>query len=305
MRMHRVMTLIVGLVVMVGAIAAGALTASAGTGPVAAHRAAARADAAALLARLKLPAGARSSVTEPSGAGAALVTAAQRPVTPNLVDKHGFWVVPGRPAAVLAFIARHAPAGAKLVATESGSADHGLLVDSYGWPARAHVLSTRQIVVAVVSVGRSTALRADALDVWMTPRPASERIPRKVDKLEVTVVNGRRTAQVPLIFTASRQIGHVRALIDGLPAAQPGASSCPADFAIRVRLAFYAAGGTRPLAVARVDPDGCQDVQLAIGSEPQPPLTSEPFPGSGRAHAPSLVTQLDRTLGVTLPVTGP
>ena len=299
------MTLILGLLVLVGAVAAGALTASAGTSPVAAHQAAARADAAALLARLKLPAGARSSRTEPSGAGAALAAAAQRPVTPNLVDKHGFWVVPGRPAAVLAFIARHAPAGAKLVGTESGSADHGLLVDSYGWPARAHVLSTRQLVVGVVSVGRSTALRADALDVWMTPRPASERIPRKVDKLEVTVVNGRRTAQVPLIFTASRQVGHVRALIDGLPAAQPGASSCPADFAIRVRLAFYAAGGTRPLAVARVDPDGCQGVQLAIGSEPQPPLTSEPFPGSGRAHAPSLVTQLDRTLGVTLPVTGP
>ncbi len=300
------MKAIAGLVVALGAIAAGALTASAGTSPSAANEVAARTDAAALLARLTLPAGAQSSAAEPSGAGAALANPGDRPATPNLVDDHGWWVVPGRPAAVLAFIKQHRPAGSRLDETGSGNIGPGYGVAGFSWPARARVLSTRRLVVEVVALsGASTALRADAQAVWMTSRPASERVARAVDRLEVTVVKGTRTTQGPLTFTHSRQLKRVRSLINALPAAQPGVSACPADFAIRVRLAFYSAHSVRPLAVALVDPYGCEGVQLTIKGTPQPPLASAAFPGSGRVHVPPLVTQVDRILGVKLAVAGP
>ena len=297
------------------AIAAGAWTASTGsasaggapaTNAAGVNQAAAHGDAAVLLARLTLPAGAVRSATEPSGAGAVLAKASERPATQNVVDDHGWWVISARPAAVLAFIRSHPPAGSKLVERQSGDASQGFILDEYSWPARAKVLSSRQLVVEVVSLaGGSTALRADAFVVWMKPRPASERIPGGVAELQVTVINGKRPTQGPFTFALSSQLNRVRSVIDALPAAQPGVALCPADFAIRVRLAFYSAHSARPLAVARVDPDGCEGVQLTVNRRSQPPLSSAAFPGSGRVHAPPLVNQLDRILGVKLAVTGP
>ncbi len=303
MHRRRVIKAIAGLVVALGVLAAGALTASAGTSSTAANEAAAHTDAAALLARLTLPAGAQSSVAEPSGAGAALANPGDRPATPNLVDDHAWWLVPGRPAAVLAFIKQHRPAGSTLDETGSGNVGPGYGVAGFSWPTRAGVLLTRRLVVEVVALSRaSTALRADAQAVWMTSRPPSERVARGVDRLRVTVVKGKRTTQGPLTFTRSSQLERVRSLINALPAAQPGAAACPADFAIRVRLAFYSAHSARPAAVALVDPYGCEGVQLTIKGRSQPPLASAAFPGSGRAHVPPLVTQVGRILGVKLAV---
>jgi hypothetical protein len=290
--------------VALGALAAGAWAAAPSTTSGAnANKAAARSDAAALLARLTLPAGAQSSATEPRGDGGALASPGERPATPNLVDDHVWWLVPGSSKAVLSFIEKHTPAGSKLDETGSSNIAPGYRLVGYSWPARAGVLSSRELVVEVVSLkGGSTALRADALVVWMTPRPASERIPRLVRRLQVTVLSAKRTTEGPLTFTSSKQVSGVRSLIDRLPVAQPGAVACPADFAIRVRLAFYSARSARPVAVADVDPSGCQGVALTIKGRSQPPLTSAAFPGSGRVHAPSLITQLDRILGVRLNV---
>jgi hypothetical protein len=76
--------------------------------------------------------------------------------------------------------------------------------------------------------------------------------------------------------------------------------ACPADFGIRIRLAFHGTG-RRPLAVALVDPGGCGDVELRIAGRSQPPLTSSPFPGSGLSGGGgSLVAQLETALGVKL-----
>jgi hypothetical protein len=289
---------------LIVALAAGAWAAAPSTTSGAnANKAAARSESAALLARLTLPAGAQSSATEPSGDGAALANPAERPATPNLVDDHGWWIVPGGPNAVLAFIAQHPPSGSKLDQAGSSNIAPGYRDVGYSWPARAGVLSTRELVVEVVALkGGSTALRADALVVWIAPRPASERIARGVDRLQVKVVNGKRTTQGPLTFTNSGQVSRVRALIDRLPLGQPGAVACPADFAIRVRLAFYSTRSARPVAVADVDPNGYEGVRLTIKGRSQPPLTSAAFPGSGRVHVPSLITQLDRILGVALNV---
>jgi hypothetical protein len=75
-------------------------------------------------------------------------------------------------------------------------------------------------------------------------------------------------------------------LLNALPAAQPGALSCPMDRGVRVRLVF------RPRrAVAVVDPSGCETVTLTVHGRRQPPL----------AGSPKLIRQLARALGVRPP----
>jgi hypothetical protein len=115
----------------------------------------------------------------------------------------------------------------------------------------------------------------------------------------VSVIQKKRFLDGPLRFTTRRAVLKARALIDSLPALQPGVFACPADFGIRVRLAFYGAG-RRALAVALVNPGGCGDVQLTIAGKRQPQLTSSAFPGSGRAARPSLVSQIDAALSIKL-----
>jgi hypothetical protein len=290
---------LVAIVAMAGFLLA-AFGPSVSSGPAAANGRTARRDAAALLARLRLPHGAIRSESEPQGGGQALANPASQPGTPNLAKAHAWWVVPGTPAAAISFIRAHPPAGSRLIESGSGTAGRPYQMVGYGWPARLHILATRWLVVEAVSLGDDrTALRADGEVVWITPRPASERVPARVRRLVVSVVRRRRILDGPMSFTAHGPVRKVRALIDGLPAFQPGAFSCPADFGIRVRLAFY---GTRrrAMAVALANPGGCGDVQLTIGGRPQPPLTSSAFPGSGRAGLPSLVKQIEAALSIKL-----
>jgi hypothetical protein len=105
-------------------------------------------------------------------------------------------------------------------------------------------------------------------------------------------LEGEQPKQRPLLVTSAKKIDEVIALLGALPTTRPGIRSCPADFGIRVRLAFRTSHGTTPLALAEVDPQGCGGVQLTIGDTPQPELEG----GS------SLIRQIDHVLGVKLDV---
>jgi hypothetical protein len=163
------------------------------------------------------------------------------------------------------------------------------------------VLSTRWLVVEVVQLpGGSTGLRADAQVVWVKPRPASEQIPPGAHLLRVSVgtaIPANKPKQRPFTVTSPKILHRILALLNALPAAQPGARSCPIDFGIRVRLAFYVRRRMAPLAVAVIDPGGCGGVGLTIGGRSQPSLEGEGLPGSPRA---SLIQRLDSILGVKL-----
>jgi hypothetical protein len=276
----------------------------AGSRSASANRHAARTDAAALLSRLRLPADAIRTASAPSGAVSSLAQAFGAPATPNLVDRHAWWAVPMTPAALLSFIEHHHPAGSKL--EQSGLGSTGPQMVGYGWPARRGALSTRWLVIETAALANgSTALRADAEVVWITPRPAFERIPAQVDRLTVSVARARSVVQGPFIVqgpftvTAPNRIRRVRSLVNALPLAQPGVSACPVDLGITIRLTFIGRRGRR-LAGAVVDPGGCQNVSLTIAGQGEPLLTSAAFPGSGRRVRFSLVDQLDAALRVRL-----
>lgn len=262
------------------------------------NESAAQFDAGSLLSELPLPLGATQSAIEPAGDDSLLAQpGAGPPATPNVVDDHAWWLVPGAPAQVLAYIREHLPAGATRALTSRGLTGTNVPdneAEAFAWPPIADVSAMRWLVVEVVQLpDGSTGLRADAQVVWLTPRPVSETIPPGSRLLRISV-NGslkeEQPKQRPLVVTTARKIRAIVALLDALPAAQPGVRSCPADFGIRVRLAFYAGHGRRPLVLAVVDPHGCGGVQLTIGGTQQPALQ-----GGGE-----LIGRIDHVLGVKL-----
>jgi hypothetical protein len=261
------------------------------------NEAAAQSDAASLLTELALPAGASRSSVEPAGDDSLLAQpGVGPPATPNVVDDHAWWIVPGTPAEVLAYIRPHLPAGTTPAVTDGGLSGPNVPdneSDAFAWTPIAGVLATRWLVVEVVQLANgSTGLRADAQVVWVTPRPASEAIPPGSHLLRISVhgsLRGERPMQRPFSVTSAKKIDAIVALLNALPASQPGTRSCPADFGIRVRLAFYRRRGSEPLAVAAIDPQGCGGVALTIDGAAQPGLES------GRA-----LGQVERVLGVKL-----
>jgi hypothetical protein len=269
------------------------------------NRVAARADGASLLARLRLPAEAARSSTEPAGDRSVLGRPGSEPATPNLVDDHGWWRVAESPSAVLDYIYVHVPRGSRQFLTGEGDLGPEYGEVGFQWPAISGVLNTRWLIIDAVRLANgSTALRADAEVVWVTPRPAWERIAPGARRLVVTVRRGVQILEEPSIIVAGRAIRRTVDLLNQLPAAQPGTFACPDDPGTRIQLAFYANGGTAPQATAVIDPGGCGTVELTLRGRPEPPLASGPLPGQ-RANA-SLIGLLDSTLGIRLDTgTGP
>jgi hypothetical protein len=264
----------------------------------ASNQAAAQTDAAKLLAAIRIPAGATPSATEPVGDDHQLARPATRPATPNLVIRHDWWTVAGDESDVLSYIKAHAPAGAQ---SDFAGAAGGPNVPANGsvgfdWRAIAGVLAQRTLVVNVVQLpGRTTGIRADAEDVWITPRPRSERIPGDITRLTVTVTGGGKTKRAPVVFSSSRRIGAAAAVINSLPLFPPGTYSCPADWGVEVELAFYAGSRTDPVAVAKLDASGCQTVSFRLDGRREPALA-----GWGSAATKPALNRVEKALSLHL-----
>ncbi len=136
--------------------------------------------AIAVLAALELPAGATRSGVDPEQTGTALTQPGEGPpATPDVVDLHAWWVVPGSPAAALAYVGNHAPAGT-FISDRGFSGIRGRVTEEvFGmtWRTVPPGLESRTLVVSVTSAGQgATALRADAEVVWLIPHPPSATI---------------------------------------------------------------------------------------------------------------------------------
>lgn len=255
-------------------------------GPAAHNKALAKADAKKLLRKLRLPAGAVRVAHPPRGVD---LTAPFEQITPNLVDVHQWWLVPGSPSAVLAYVLAHPPTGSAQT-TASGMKT---FLSAYGftWPNVPGVLSQRMLgVQAAPAPNRSTAVRADGEDIWIRPRAKSERIPAGVGFVRVTATD-EAIRQGPFTTSSPATIKRVVALVNALPLFPPGAFACPADWG-SVTISFYrvSGGGNAPLAVATADNGGCGSVLLTIAGRHQPELQ----------QPPRFFDQLDSALGVKI-----
>jgi hypothetical protein len=268
----------------------------------AANEATARSEAQALLARFTPPPGA-----VPTGSAAPPVAGHYgfvQPASPNLVASAAWWTLPGSPRAVLAAIKAHRPPGVRIASSGSGE-DHGHTTSEWvelAWPPLRGQLLSRSLVMEVLPLPHGgTALGVDAQVIWITPRPPGEVIPRGSRLLRVSVldtIERNLIVQGPLRITNPPRIERAVALLNALPAAQPGTRLCPADFGILVRLAFYTHARRPPQAVALIDPWGCGGVHLTLGGRPEPALESASLPGAGSGSNATLVERMDHALGL-------
>lgn len=281
-----------------------ALRSSSSVGPY--SESAGQADAASLLAELPLPPGSIESSTEPTEDGSLLTHPPFGPLaTPNAVDEHAWWLVPAAPAEALAYICAHLPAGTTRPESFGGGLSGSNVPDNeiaaFTPPGSPGTLA----IWAVRLPNGSTALRADAQIVWITPRPASETITSGAHLLLITPHDRHRNSRdhesdneslallerLPWKITSSRQIGGVVALLNKLQVVQPGLRFCPLERDdSSVELTFYAGPDAAPLAVADIEPGGCGSVGLMIGGMSQPRLEG----------AWALIDQIGEALGVNV-----
>jgi hypothetical protein len=267
------------------ALAAGSV-AVAGAGTAATNRARADIDVRGLLVLEQLPAGAVRLAAAPAAA-AEIDNAGPMPSTPDLVDAHSWWRVPGTAKAVLAEVKAHPPAGASVNGSGGGDTLQGHTTTRtyfviFAFPARAGVLDSRTLIVKVVALSPGeTAVRVDAEDVWEIPRAASERVPAGVHEIDVTRAVPGKPPTLSVSVTDAAKVAAIAKLLDALPVVQPSAIECPMILANAptVSLTFRAVAGGPALAqatqlalptLAAATP--CNPVDFTIGSARQPPL---------------------------------
>ncbi|HSS41650.1 MAG TPA: hypothetical protein VLK37_03770 [Solirubrobacterales bacterium] len=201
------------------------------------------------------------------------------PATPNLIDRSALWSVPGDPSEVLTWIREHPPGGS-ILKVESSLLDRGVTTSwsiGFEWPLLKGIASERVLLMtAVATATHETTLRVDAQAVWILPRPSSERVPAAARFLELSV--GRSgSPRRELSLANARAVRRIALSINKLPLAQPGETSCPAEFLhpVVVRLAFRAARGAPVLAEAKQEvPAGtCDPMRLSIRGKHEPPLS--------------------------------
>jgi hypothetical protein len=273
-------------------IATDATASTNASGGEAANMRVAEDDAALLLSRLRLPTGVTRSPVDPTGAAALLAQpAVGPPTTPNVIDRHGWWLVPGEPRAVLDWIEAHRPHGSRMVGSGVRGGGGGPVFRSalFGWSPMRNVLGSRLLVVEVVQAPNgATALRADAQVVWLIPRPAFERVPARARVLTVVMLRKGEHPSAPVRITNHAKVRKVAALIDRLPRVQPGVTTCPIS-SIGLRLTFRATPHGRPLARAVAAPEGCGVVSFAIRGHRKPSL-----------HGWTFVHDVEARLGIRL-----
>jgi hypothetical protein len=168
------------------------------------------------------------------------------------------------------------------------------LFEGFEFPPTA-VLALRALgLTAVASSPTTTAVLVEAADVWVTPRPASERVPALARVVEVGIVPSfrltgrRRPVTRRFLVTARAKVKRLIAAANALPAAQPGTENCPLENGSMVTLGFRATRRGADLAVVRAQLSGCAGVSFTVGGRVQPPL----------ADGSALGRTVDRGLGV-------
>lgn len=274
-----------------------------GATPGPTSRATAHALAARLLSETVLPPGAVPSMTDPSqGSLPRPIWPSNTPATPDVIDLHGFWRVPGEPRSVTAWIHTHSPAGLHAFEAQYGPANVTDAVSYVGFflPLKLPAIDAAAddapdawlMVETTDAAGGGTAVRADAQVVWLKPRPATERIPAGVKQVTVTVRRSPQKSRSTLTLTTPAQIRAVIGFVNQLPLLQPDVVACghfPKE--PKVDLTFWGSAGSEPLAAAVADDYGCDVVTFQIRGRAEPTLTG------GITLAKQLESLLDLRLG--------
>jgi len=268
------------------------------------NRRAAVSDVGRLLTLAVLPPGSVRLAREPSGDSGYLPPAAgPAPAGALTVARYGWWRTSQSFSSAVAFVRAHAPQGS--TSPGSGNVDGGVKPENeqlvYSFPAPNLAISARSLIFSLVGLGGGrTGIEVAASDIWIMPRPASEKIPAEVRELNIheSYVMPSDTPRTPL---ADRVVTGVRlrriiAWLNALPIGQPGAYSCPAEVYsprdVTIMFSFRNASRLPVLATARVFDNGhpsdqCSTIEVSIRGRTQTPLIGG-----------NLLTRVERLLAV-------
>jgi hypothetical protein len=192
--------LLAGLLLLAAVTASSLLAAGASPEEVVAretarNEAAAERDAARRPDLIRLPPGAVSSPTRPSGVGERL---AESPYTlggETNVNFVAYWTAPESQQQVFRFLRAHPPRGARPESESFGSGGPSIEFD---WRRAPKGVWFASVVVTVVKrAGGGSALRADVTDSWEIPRSPAARIPGRPHFLLVHVKPIRQAIFIP------------------------------------------------------------------------------------------------------------
>jgi hypothetical protein len=252
-------------------------------------RQSATAEAKALLASLVLPAGAQPATALPPSLDrpfSSFDTTQQVHLVRRLALAHT------APAALLAFLESHVPAGTVDSGRGTSSGAGGTATWSVTFTPRhlAPDVDEATLAVTLAASGAGSALRADAEVVYQFPHPADAAVPAGVGGATVwrTVLGaGGETRRVQL--HAGALLSLVVAAFDATPVAVPGPVSCPAGFGVELHLSFPGTATSPPISAAE---NNCSFIAVTISGRPDLRLRDLPGTWSGR-----LAELLARALG--------
>jgi hypothetical protein len=261
---------------------------------------AARSDARAALESVRLPAGVRPIAGEPRFARALFGEAA--PSDAYNASDQAWWTSAASPAAIIAYVRAHRPAGASINGSGSGSDPRAALTSlelQLAWPPVGQQVYNRTLTLSVITPSHGdSAIVAQSQASWIVPRAASERVPAGVHDIAISLRIGtgpfderHMHTRTYLVRRPDRVAAMVRE-INSLPITQPGlVFSCPFEVGgeqrPELRLQFRATPAGPALAQAQVFVSGgrggasgwnaCDPIELWIGGRKQTPLTSRSF----------------------------
>lgn len=248
------------------------------------NKLAAQRDAEHLLHLFVLPARARRLASAPLQTHRLLQEPGSRLATPNIIDRHGVWLVQSPLASVVAFVKGHVPSGSRQAGGgwQSGPDIPGNRQLVFSFPAIRGEISTRWLSFTAVALSpRRTGLRIDAEDVWLVPRSPSERIPSGVHEIDVRSAYPGRPANMEVSVVNPVKVGKIVRWIDALGVAQPGLTSCPELSGPMVTVDFRAATHALLARASALDSQNssgpCNAIQLSIHGRRQTPLITGSF----------------------------
>jgi hypothetical protein len=160
--------------------------------------------------------------------------------TRYLVTMHRFFVVPGSPTSVEAFIAAHVPKGG----VEGGEAFSGaLLTNSTNFPANGPHIYLRELGYTIAAKNSSsTWLRIDSAILWVPSRTASQVVPSAVSATATGYKSVNLDGSVgPTTHDVSgRQLSDLLGVINSLPLGpQNDCVEDPIGFTLKMTLKDY------------------------------------------------------------------
>jgi hypothetical protein len=240
-----------------------------------------------LLGAVALPAGSTEVPTEPAGDAHQLARSNELSFFAAQVVRHEFWTTTASPAAVVATVEAHVPAGAKW--TGSGYSGTTQFVSYSLPPVGAPMLGARTLSVDAVKLNDgSTGVRADATVLYSAPRLRSQLVPAQARVLEVSMTPApvgpapAPTLKTPLVITKRPAVRRIAALVDSLPFVanlRGVAISCPAimpapivTFTFRAAPAGSVLAAVREAANTPASAEPCFATTLMIRRHAQPDL---------------------------------